>query len=216
MKKEFYNLIILDKSGSMMTIRNQAIAGVNETVGTIRHSAKETETVQMVSLMTFCGCSMSYPVCNRPVESVQTITEADYEPCCTTPLYDAIGSACTTLKRELAGKDNACVSVTIITDGYENSSREWTAGSVRALIDSLKAEGWLFAFIGANIDVKKVSFELSIDNSLSFVADEEGTRAMFCRERESRRLWTKSVASACCMDPSLNKHYFSPDGKDNK
>ena len=42
MAKKFFNLIVLDKSGSMMSIRDAAIAGVNETIGTIRRVKRES------------------------------------------------------------------------------------------------------------------------------------------------------------------------------
>ncbi len=208
MATKFYNLIILDRSGSMTTIRQAAVAGVNETLGTIRKIGKETESQQLVSLLAFCGCSKEYIIRDKDIHRVGPLTLADYQPCCSTPLYDAIGAGCTALRKLVGNDPEARVSVTIITDGYENSSSEWTQPAVAALIKELKAQGWLFAFIGANIDVKKVSFTLSIDNSISFQADEEGTQQMFDKECRARSRWARTAASAPADAAPMNDGYF--------
>lgn len=208
MIKETYNLIILDRSGSMSSIRNQAIAGVNETLGTIRHLENSTDVRQFVSLASFCSCNLNKTYECTPVAETKPFTKNDYEPCCCTPLYDAIGICCTDLKKKLASKKDYAVSVTIITDGYENASKEWTVKSIRTLIESLKADGWLFAYIGANQDLEKVSYSLSIDNTMNFVADEAGTYEMFKRERKARSRWMENLT--CCEEirPECNQGYF--------
>ncbi len=211
MAKKFFNLIILDKSGSMMSIRDAAIAGVNETIGTIRSIKRETDCPQEVSILPFCGCSTDYMLENAEVDKAPVITADNYRPCCSTPLLDAIGKGCTRLKTHIGDTKDIAVSVTIITDGYENASKEWTYNSIKSLIESLKAEGWLFAFIGANIDVAKVSEQMAIDNAMAFSADEEGTRRMFEKERASRMRWSERVASApdCASPCEMNEDYFS-------
>ena len=213
MAKKFFNLIVLDKSGSMSAIRNQAIAGVNETLGTIRKAKRDTGVAQEVSILPFCGCSMSYIAQNADIDTIPVLTEREYMPCCNTPLLDAVGKGLTELKKHIGADPEAAVSVTIITDGYENSSKEWTYPSVKALIESLRAEGWLFAFIGSNIDVEKVSNGLAINNFMAFKSDAEGTKAMFEKEMSSRSRWYKRHVDSGNMlsneeKQSLNDDYF--------
>lgn len=212
MTKEVYNLIILDRSGSMSTIASQAIAGVNETVGSIRAAQKKTGMTQYVSIVSFCGCSTKYFCTNAPVEQVKTMTANDYEPCCSTPLYDAMGAALTNLRKNVSGKQDVAVSVTIITDGYENASTEWNGATIKALVEMLKADGWLFAYIGANQDVEAVSFKLSIDHSMAFEATSSGTKKMFAKERKARESWNDRV---CCCERAADANigYFSDDAK---
>lgn len=194
MAKKLYNLIILDRSGSMSTIINPTIAGVNETLATIRMAQQKTDIQQYVTLVSFCGCSTTTFCDNAPINDVKEFTRKDYQPCCNTPLYDAIGEAVTKLKAQVSKEEDSSVSVTIITDGYENSSRKWNRHSIKALIELLKAEGWLFAFIGANQDVDKVGDTLSIDNCLAFsTASDADVQEMFAQERESR------MAFCCCI-----------------
>lgn len=211
---ECYNLIILDKSGSMQSIRQAAIAGVIETMGTIRAAEKKTGIKQYITLAAFCGCGITYILENAPVEKAESINPRLYEPCCMTPLYDAIGNCCTKLKKQLAGRNDATVSVTIITDGYENASTEFSATAVKSLIEMLKADGWLIAYIGANQDVQQVKFELNIDNVMDFSADEDGVKDMFRKERKARLRYMNEMASPSCCDlSSSRKKYF--DNLDN-
>ena len=103
LRTEIYNLIILDKSGSMTTIANAAIGGFNETVGGIRAAQKQYEDSQkhFVSLFTFCNCSKDYVYENVPVEDVKTLTSKEYMPCCGTPLYDAMGISLNRLLKQI-------------------------------------------------------------------------------------------------------------------
>ena len=205
------NLIILDRSGSMGSIRRQTIDGVNETLGAIRSAQRTTGVPQTITLCSFCSCEMRDTYVDTPVDEARNFTPDDYVPCCCTPLYDAIGRCCTQLKTRI-GADAAttAVSVTIITDGYENASREWTGASVASLIKSLQSEGWLFAYIGANQDTAQVSYNLNIKNHCSFEADAEGTEAMFAKERSSRMKWASKVSCHMpCSDlSSINEEYF--------
>jgi hypothetical protein len=206
-----HNLIILDRSGSMESIRKQAIAGVNETISTIRNISEKNDMQQLVTLTSFCSCQQTDHYLNEDVKRVRKLTAKDYAPCCCTPLFDAIGKCCTRLERQIGERDDVAVSVTIITDGYENDSHEWNMYSLRALIERLKAKGWLFAYIGANQDLEEIRYNLSINNTLSFDATESGTEEMFKKEQESRQMWAEQVC-ACkkttdCAE--INPGYFN-------
>jgi hypothetical protein len=205
-----YNLIILDRSGSMSIISRQAITGVNETISTIRTMAKKTDMRQLVTLSSFCSCSMIDHYLNDDVTNVKPITDKEYQPCCCTPLYDAIGKCCTRLERQIGDRNDVAVSVTIITDGYENDSKEWTGAAVKKLIERLKEKGWLFAYIGANQDMEQVRFNMSIDNTLEFDASPQGAEKMFKRERAARMKWMKSVSHCDTSEVrDFNAGYFT-------
>ena len=94
-------------------------------------------------------------------------------------------------------EDGDHVLVTIITDGYENSSEEWTLKMVRTLIEKLKKQNWTFTLIGTdNLDVEEMAHSFAIDEHLEFQQDEAGTKAMFARERRSRERFNCCVAEA--------------------
>ncbi len=190
MKTRVFNVIVLDKSGSMSSIARQAIDGVNETIGSIKSAQeKNPDQEHMVTLVAFCGCEMRSIYDNVPVAEVKPLTDKDYRPCCMTPLYDAIGTTITRVHAAKSQVSDSLALVTIITDGYENASREYSHTAIRSLIDSYKAQGWQFTYIGADHDVEHVSFSLHIDHHLQFDKTAEGTQEMFAKERRSRGRW---------------------------
>ena len=188
-KTKIYNVIILDKSGSMSTIAKQAVDGVNETLGGIRSSQlKDPTQDNYVTLVAFCGCELRTIYDNTPIAEVRDITPNDYRPCCMTPLYDAVGTTITRL-HPIVTDNKGAAAVTIITDGYENASREYSGKAIKDLIERYKNEGWMFAYIGADHDVEAVAAQMSIDNTLVFDKTEAGTREMFSRQQRSRSRW---------------------------
>jgi len=233
MKQQIYNLIILDESGSMNCVTHQTINGCNETLNTIRSAqAKYAETQEhFVSIYAFQSegsRSSRYLIKNLPVEKVKHITSDDYDPWGCTPLNDAVGSTLTDLKATVRRAENAIGSVTIITDGEENSSEKYTTEKVAGMIEALKEIGWNFNFIGANIDVVETAQRYCIDNTLEFQQDDAGTEEMFLRERNSRMRYYERMneVQECCMAaPSMcnedrqamlrkaSNHYFDEETK---
>lgn len=196
-----YNVIILDKSGSMTSIAREAIDGVNETIGSIK-SAQEKNPDQrhLVTLVAFCGCEQKVIYDNVPVDQANLLTDRDYRPCCMTPLYDAIGSTITRVHALKSHVEDSLSLVTIITDGYENASREFSLAAICSLIESYKEQGWQFTYIGADHDVEQVSFSLHIDHHLKFEKTPQATHAMFDRERKARHRWFSKLSKLMTED----------------
>jgi hypothetical protein len=71
----------------------------------------------------------------------------------------------TGLESRLGNTKDKAVLIVILTDGYENASKEWTKDSVASLIERKKKDGWTVTFLGANIDVQAVGNAYSIDTS---------------------------------------------------
>ena len=142
-KTKIYNLVILDKSGSMQSIRKEAVDGFNETLGSIKATQLKLLDTQehYVSLAAFCGCGIDMIYDMTPIKDADRLDMKQYSPCCHTPLYDAIGKTVNAIKKKTAEVEGAAVLVTIITDGFENSSQEWDAKGVASLIDECKEEG---------------------------------------------------------------------------
>lgn len=189
-----HNLIIVDASGSMSSIYKEALSGINETLSTIRlsrNSANEVE--QYVTLLSFSGGNenLQYVYKSEPIEQVVEVRSSDYQLRGATALYDAIGSSVSVLRNQVAPGDR--VLVTIITDGYENDSRQWSGTQVHELVEELKRQDWVFTYIGANQDVAHEAGKIGIRNTMRFEATHEGTRAMFERERHARMQWNERV-----------------------
>ncbi len=206
---ETYNLIILDESGSMSSVRDETVSGCNETLNSIRIMAKKQPDIkQYVSIFCFDTTNSRYIFRNVPVEETRDLTTDDYTPCSCTPLYDAVGYTVTQLRSLIADSRSVAV-VTIITDGYENASRRWNYSSVVELIAGLKKKGWVFTFIGANIDVEQTARGLGIDSFVEFEQTNEGMSGMFEKERRSRNAYMKKRS----FMESMNSFMTMPDAK---
>lgn len=211
MKTRIFNLIIIDESGSMQSIKKEAIDSVNETIQTIRSAQKKHEEQEhFVSLVTFNDDVKTIHDC-VPVSEVTELTSETYQPACCTALYDAMGISLNKLRPKVADVDK--VLVTVVTDGYENASREYSGKAIKALVDELKDKGWVFAYIGANQDVEAVAATISITNVMNFETTSAGTQMMTDRVNRSReRLY-------CCMaEPDFsaaeaNENFFDEDEK---
>ena len=201
-----HNLLILDESGSMQAIYNPALTGVNETLQTIRQAqAEHPRQEHFVTFVSFSTSHYKKLYHNTPADKTTDITSEQYSPSGGTPLFDTMGRAIEELRPMV--KKNDVVLVTIITDGYENASREYNGPAIRELVKTLRKEGWVFTYIGANQDVEAVAESIAINNRMAFSADERSTREMFRKEKEAR------LQFACRVDMSrakkdLEDNYF--------
>jgi hypothetical protein len=192
-KTKVYNVIIMDRSGSMWDIQKPAIMGFNEMLGGVKAAAvKYTETQeQFISLVLFDSSSIDELYWNAAPAGVPILTEETYVPGACTPLYDAMGRTLTKLEKELKRDGNHSVVVTVITDGYENDSHEYSLAAIKALVEQLKEEGWSFAYMGTDHDVHGVSVSLSITNVVKFEKTEAETIETFRKERRAREKWAE-------------------------
>ena len=108
----------------------------------------------------------------QAVESNKSIIWTDYIPNDCTPLFDAMGRSLNELKSHVEDED--VVLVTIITDGYENASREYNGIHIKNLVAELRAKGWVFAYIGTNQDVDAVADDMGIRSRMSYEYSDTG------------------------------------------
>ena len=211
--KRVFNMIIVDESGSMCVIERQALAGINETIETVKKMQQlHPDMEQRISLLTFDSGHKTFKYDNVKADNVNTLSARDYNPRGGTPLYDAIGISIAKLNAQTSEKDN--VLVTIITDGEENSSEEYNLHMVKTLISKMKKQGWTFTLIGTdNLDVEGMAGSMNIDNHLAFTQDEQGTRMMFARENRARMRYNESVSIGCAMPAG---DYFKEEEPDSK
>lgn len=209
MKTRIFDLIILDESGSMQSIKRAAIDSVNETIQSIRVAQeKNTDQEHYVTFVTFHDDMRTICECVHCNE-VKELTSKDYTPQCSTALYDAMGISLTALRSKVAPDDK--VLVTIVTDGYENASKEYDGPAIKALVDELKGKGWVFAYIGANQDVEKVAATISITNVLNFEATHEGTMSMTERTIRSRQALYRRMSESGFNADEANCDFFAEE-----
>lgn len=193
-KHQVHNLIILDESGSMESIKKSIIRGFNEIVQTVKGIEKEyPEQEHFISLVSFNGLGQKPLHFTDAVSKLEMIDDSRYQPDANTPLYDAIGFSCTKLRNTLGKKKNFNVLVTILTDGEENASTEYNGPAVKRLIEELKNNNWTFTYIGTDHDVEKAAASMSITNTIVFNRDEESIKAMVMRESKARANFSLNI-----------------------
>ena len=208
MKNKVYNLIIVDESGSMGHLREATLSGLNETISTIHSAEKEFADTQehYLTLVSF-NASPGQPdvrtlINCRPIGEIGDVFR-DYHPHGCTPLYDAMGKGINDLYKKTKDMENATVVVTIITDGMENASHEYSGKAIKALVDKMRDDnGWNFAYIGTNQDVESVAINLSITNSFFFEDTDDGMKEAWEKERKAkRRMYARMEEAYCCAEP---------------
>lgn len=166
---------VLDESGSMYDTAEDTRGAVNQYFETL---AKETPDAS-VSLMKFSDQgNANFRVISQAVQplDVPKMTEKTYVPNGNTPLFDAIGKAIT----ETAQVEADRYVVVILSDGAENSSREWTQASVRELIQAKEAQdNWTIVYLGANQDAFLTGQMIgtSVGNTMSYAQTSGGVAA---------------------------------------
>ena len=165
--------IVLDRSGSMRTVKDDTEGGLRafldeqrnapgRTIVTLRQFDTEHETV------------FSYvPLADVP--------PFELRPRGGTALLDAIGSTIATVGEHLAELPDEDrpgeVVLVVLTDGHENSSTEWTLDQVKESITHQSEKyGWVVMFLGADQDAITVAADMGIHRATSLSYSGANTR----------------------------------------
>jgi hypothetical protein len=196
-------VFILDKSGSMGGLEDDTIGGYNALL------AKQRE-VEGLCLVTTVLFDHGYEVLHERLElsHVQPLTRREYQVGGSTALLDAMGRTIQKMAARQGEDDARKVMCVIITDGQENSSREFSARRVRALVEERRENhGWEFIFLGANMDAIETAarYGIEADRAQSFHADPQGialnfavmseTVAAYRRTGKVEDEWKTSIAA---------------------
>lgn len=146
--------ILLDRSGSMATLWNEAIGSINGYVDELKNSDK-------VHFAVFD--SVSHDVLRDvKVKDWKDVSAEEVQPRGGTPLYDSVGKIMAVAEEASATK----TVLVVMTDGYENASKEHTQSSIKAKVKQFEEKGWEVLFLGANFDaVETVSGSVGVMSS---------------------------------------------------
>ena len=185
-------VVILDRSGSMQHMQEEAIGGFNAFL-------KDQQAIPEEARLTLVLFDHRYDVIHAsvPLADVPELNRETYIPAGTTALFDAIGRtvvAVGTRLEALAEEDRPNkVMVTILTDGMENASHEYRKEQVAAMLKEQQEKyQWEVVFLAANIDAFAVGGQLGIKGqSIQAYADsgdlaKRGFRGMSARTTSYR------------------------------
>jgi hypothetical protein len=216
--QQVFNLLILDESGSMESIRASIINSFNEVIQTIQAAEAKSRTEErlqehFVSLYIFNGESIREVHLNVPVQQVAALTMETYRPNAGTPLFDTMGMALTRHEKAIEGKEAAVTLVTILTDGEENMSKEYDGQAIVALVSRLRSIGWVFNYIGTDHDVEAFSAKISIRASMRYKKNSEGLIDMLTTEKTSRSRFYENIKDPNYSPSQANEDYYKEDEK---
>ena len=170
-------LCVIDESSSMARMASKAIEGFN----TFLLEQQELPGQARISLVKFA--STVKPVYSgRPLMAAPMLDPASYSPRGNTAMYDGIGWTLDNEGQRIAEQLWADkVVVCILTDGEENSSREYRQDQIKSMIDHAQANGWVFVFLAANIDAKATAAGMGIKPEFvsQYAGTAEGTKAAY-------------------------------------
>ena len=141
--------MVVDRSGSMESIKSDAEGGINSFIDQQKQEPGE-------ALLTLVQFDTEYEFVHSgvPVKQIPAFTLV---PRGSTALLDAVGRAINETGARLAAMAEsqrpALVVFVIVTDGAENSSREFTRDQIRTMVEHQQsAYKWQFTFLAANQD----------------------------------------------------------------
>ena len=180
--KNYSDIIaIIDRSGSMKAMKDEAIGAFNAFLD----EQKQLEGEAKLSLVLFDHEYLKvYEAIN--LQEASELTDETFQPRGTTALFDAVGRAIDDAGSRFAALPETerpeQVIVCILTDGVENASSDYSLARVAEMI-KLQQEvySWSFVFLAANQDAFAAGAQLNIhaSSTVSFVASKDGTKQAF-------------------------------------
>ena len=174
-------VFILDRSGSMHSLRADTIGGFN----TMLEQQKQESGICLVTTVLFDHEQITLHD-RIPIADVQPLTEQDYQPRGSTALLDSVGRTIRHIARihRYARPEDVPERTlfVITTDGMENASRHYTADQVRQMVQHEQEKyGWEFLFLGANLDAVETASRIGIraDRAANYNADGAGTEVLY-------------------------------------
>lgn len=208
-KDKLHISIILDRTGSMEAIRDDTIGGFN----TFLKEQQDLDGEATITLAQF-DTQDPYEVVYDfiPLAKAEKLTRETYVPRAATPLLDAMGRGINDVEKKIADlpkKDQPTkVVLVVITDGQENSSREFRKDQVAKMIQEKQDAGWQIVFLGADLDGinDAITVGLAHDQTMAYDPTKDGTRSAYASLSASLTSYRADrVATMCFTDKDRAK-----------
>ena len=176
-------ICIVDMSGSMGMIENDAIGGFNAFINAQKELGGECK-VSITMFDTVC----ELPIQGEDINNIKSLRDYGYRPRGMTALNDAIGKTINEVGIRLHNTPEeekpSKVIVVIQTDGEENASTEFTVEQIKEMTQHQEwVYSWEFIYLGAGLkdDVIKVAknYGISLENAVNYEANSRGITSMY-------------------------------------
>jgi Mg-chelatase subunit ChlD len=181
--KSTHIYFLLDRSGSMSSIANDVIGGLNKYISDQQKNGPDAK-------VTFVQFDSQDPqevvVAGASISEIVPLNDSTFIPRGGTPLLDATGlligrARVEAAAREATGLPKQDIMFVTVTDGEENQSTEYTLPQIKKLFKECEAAGWTFAFISAALDAYGDAERIGVKrgNIQAFDKSGHGTRLAF-------------------------------------
>lgn len=161
-------ICLIDRSGSMANIREETLSGFNNFL----KEQKEIVNEDKISLYLFDD---QYDIIyeNLSIQDAPEFTKEVFVPRGWTSLYDAMGKTINSVGERLANLPEKerpeKVLFVIITDGVENTSKEFKKEAIREMVThQTNVYKWQFLFLAANQDAFLGADSIGTKNGYQF------------------------------------------------
>ena len=190
--------MLLDRSGSMESMRSDVIGGFNGFIAQQQAAGPDAR----ITLVQFDSQDPQEVLIDaRRITVARPLDDDTFVPRGGTPLLDATGqliarAAVRQQERAVLGKRPEAITFVTITDGQENQSREYSHRDIRRLVKEKEADGWTFVFLGAGLDAYAEAGAMGYDprSIQAFAPDGRGSAMAF--ERVSRAMLSRRAKLA--------------------
>jgi uncharacterized protein YegL len=205
-------VVVIDRSGSMRSIQDDTNGGVNALIKEQREGDGEV-------FMTLVQFDTEYEVVYQGV-NINEVPEFDLHPRGMTALLDGIGQAIVTTQERLANERYDDVIFVIVTDGHENSSKEFKKEQIKSMVEEKQTtDEWQFLFLGANMDAFGEAGSMGIGGRTSLGYTSQGgdasasSGAMYGAISKSLTSYRSSRKKGVNKSELLQKDFFAPEDR---
>lgn len=204
---------LLDRSGSMASIRMATIDGFNE----FRGEQSKNPGKAWVSLYQFdTHHQTDYEMVE--IDKAPYLDETTFVPRGSTALYDGIGHMVTSVENSLAQmpKKPGSILMVIMTDGGENASTEMTGPAVKQMIEDKQKDGWDFVYLGANVDAFREAAKVGIPKGFAaqYASTRASTQAVYAASSGGTTTLRGTKRAKGASLTSTGASFFAPDEQD--
>ncbi len=169
-------VFVIDRSGSMSGLESDTIGGFN---GTLKKQKAEKGEAYVTTVLFDNQYELLHD--HISIDKVELMDDSQYYTRGTTALLDAVGLTIKKIENIAKHQKDCNVIMIIITDGYENASKEYSAKKVKQMVSDKREAGWEFIFLGANIDAVETAASLGVDRKMAsnYHNDKKGLFALY-------------------------------------
>ena len=168
---------VIDRSGSMWSIKKDVVKVFNEQLKAIKEQAKRGDQETVVTLYTF-NSKVDKPLyLRRQAQVVKPLKSINATG--GTALLDAVGTAMTAMSKSKGAKDaHVSFLLLVITDGEEGSSRKFRTSLPGMIKQAQKTGRWSIAFLTPKSGMKALKrFGIPKGNIQDWDASAKGAKA---------------------------------------